>query len=205
MFTGIIEEVGRVKGIRGGKLAISANVVIDGTKPGDSMAINGVCLTVISVQKDSFFADVVPETFRRTNLGALRTGDAVNLERPLRVGDRMGGHFVQGHIDCTGRVASLVPERSAILMRIISPAEIMPYIVEKGFIAVDGVSLTVIDLEASSFAISLVPYTGEHTNLGGRRNGDMVNLEVDVMGKYVERLLGRGGITREFLARHSFL
>ncbi|MBE0415607.1 MAG: riboflavin synthase [Dehalococcoidia bacterium] len=206
MFTGIIEEIGTVRAVRPGKLAISAKKVIEDTKKGDSIAINGACLTVTELSDDSFSVDVMPETLRRTNLGALRPGDGVNLERPLAVGGRFGGHFVQGHIDGMGRVLSATREGEALLVRYEPPPEIMRYVVEKGFIAVDGVSLTVVECNATSFKVSLVAYTLENTNLGGKRVGDVVNLEVDIIAKYVERLReGSSGITMEFLAEHGFL
>jgi riboflavin synthase len=207
MFTGIIEEVGTVRAARPGKLTIAASKVLEDTKKGDSIAINGACLTVTEISPDSFSVDVMPETLRRTNLGALRPGDGVNLERPLAVGGRMGGHFVQGHIDGTGKVLSAIREGEALLLRFEAPQDIMRYVVEKGFIAVDGVSLTVVEYDATSFKVSLVAYTIENTILGRRRPGDMVNLEVDIIAKYVERLKGEAGpvITPEFLAEHGFL
>jgi len=149
----------------------------------------------------------MPETLRRTSLGALRPGQAVNLERPLAVGGRIGGHFVQGHVDGGGRMLAATPENEALLLKFGAPPEIMRYIVEKGFIAVDGVSLTVTECNATSFKVSLVAYTLHNTSLGSRRPGDEVNLEVDVIAKYVERLRERSGstITAEFLAEHGFL
>ena len=206
MFTGIVEEVGKVRAARPGQLTVTAQKVLEDTKLGDSIAVNGVCLTVTEVSPDSFSVDVMPETLRRTNLGALRPGHRVNLERPLAVGDRMGGHFVQGHVDGMGKVLSAMPENKALVVRYEAPPEIMRYVVEKGFIAVDGVSLTVVECNATSFKVSLVAYTLENTNLGQRRPGDVVNLEVDIIAKYVERLRGAGsGITLEFLAEHGFL
>lgn len=207
MFTGIVEEVGTVKSAPPGKLIISAKKVLEDMRPGDSIAINGACLTVVELWGDSFSVDVMPETLRRTNLGALRPGDRVNLERPLAVGARMGGHFVQGHVDGTGRVLSATGENGALLLRFEAPQEIMRYVVEKGFIAVDGVSLTVVQCDSRSFKVSLVSYTIENTNLGGKKPGDAVNIEVDIIAKYVERL-GAGAssaITEEFLAEHGFL
>jgi len=206
MFTGIVEEVGTVRAAGPGRLTIAAQKVLEDTKKGDSMAVNGVCLTVTELSPDSFSADVMPETLRRTNLGLLRPGDAVNLERPVAAGGRFGGHFVQGHVDGTGKVLSAIREGEAFLVRYQAPTEIMRYVVEKGFIAVDGVSLTVVECDASSFKVSLVGYTIANTNLGGRKAGDVVNLEVDIIAKYVERLQ-RGGsaITMEFLAEHGFL
>ena len=207
MFTGIIEEVGAVRAAHPGKLAISATRIIEDTKEGDSISINGACLTVSELSKDSFSVDVMPETLRRTNLGLLQPGDKVNLERALAVGGRLGGHFVQGHVDETGRVISITPEEEALLVRFEAPQEIMRYIVRKGFIAVDGVSLTVVECDSSSFEVSLVAYTQQTTNLAGKRPGDMVNLEVDIIAKYVERLRGEASsvVTMEFLAEHGFL
>lgn len=207
MFTGIVEEVGKVKAVRPGQITIHATKVLEGTKLGDSMAVNGACLTVSALDTGSFTVGVMPETLRRTNLGLLRSGSRVNLERPLAMGERIGGHLVQGHVDATGRVISLLPEAGAVMAKYAAPPEIMRYIVEKGFIAVDGVSLTIVSLDATSFTVSLVAYTLGHTLLGGRHPGDPVNLEVDILAKYVERLKGRGssGITLDFLAEHSFL
>ena len=207
MFTGIIEEVGAVRAAHPGKLAISATRVTEDTKEGDSISINGACLTVTELSKDSFSVDVMPETLRRTNLGLLQPGDKVNLERALAVGGRLGGHFVQGHVDETGRVISITPEEEALLVRFEAPQEIMRYIVRKGFIAVDGVSLTVVECDSSAFEVSLVAYTQQTTNLAGKRPGDMVNLEVDIIAKYVERLRGEASsvVTMEFLAEHGFL
>ena len=207
MFTGIVEEIGSVRAVGPDKLTISATTVIQDTKKGDSIAVNGVCLTVTEITPNSFSVDVMPETLRRTNLGALRPGEAVNLERPLAVGGRMGGHFVQGHVDDRGRVLSATREGEALLLRFEASKDIMRYVVEKGFIAIDGVSLTVTECNATSFKVSLVAYTLNNTNLGGRRPGDEVNLEVDIIAKYVERLRERSGstITPEFLAEHGFL
>jgi len=206
LFTGIIEEVGKVKAVQPGKLAISAKVAIEGAKKGDSIAVNGVCLTVTEISPDSFSVDVMPETLRRSNLGALRPGDRVNLERPLAIGGRIGGHFVQGHVDGRGRLLSATREGEALLLRFEAPRDIMRYMVEKGFIAVDGVSLTVAECDASSFKVSLVAYTLHNTTLSTRRPEDEVNLEVDILAKYVERLGTRPspGITPEFLAEHGF-
>ena len=206
MFTGIIEELGAVREAQPGKLVIDARKVLGGTSLGDSIAINGACLTVTALDKEAFSIDVMPETMRRTNLGVLRPGDGVNMERGLAVGQRMGGHFVQGHVDGTGRIISLIPEEGAVLMRVAAPADIMDYLVEKGFIAIDGVSLTIISRDATSLTVSLVAYTRENTILGQRKPGDVVNIEVDILAKYVEQLIkGRkSGITPEFLAEHGF-
>lgn len=206
MFTGIVEEVGTVKSAGAGRLTVAARKVLEDIKLGDSVAVNGVCLTVVEMTSESFSVDVMPETLRRANLGSLKAGDRVNLERPLAVGGRFGGHFVQGHIDGTGRVVSVTPERDAILLRFEAPPEIMRYIVEKGFIAVDGVSLTVVECSSTAFGVSLVACTQRNSTLGGKKPGDMVNLEVDIIAKYVERLRGGGSaITKEFLAEHGFV
>lgn len=205
MFTGIVEEVGTVRAARPGRLTIVAGKVLEDTKPGDSIAVNGACLTVVELWGDSFSVDIMPETLRRTNLGALRPGDEVNLERPMAVGGRMGGHFVQGHVDGVGKVISATREEEALLVRYEAPQDIMRYVVEKGFIAVDGVSLTVVQYNATSFKVSLVTYTIENTILGRRTPGDVVNLEVDIIAKYVERLReGDSRVTMEFLAEHGF-
>ncbi len=206
MFTGIIEEVGRVRSTGGGRLSFEARKVLEGTRLGDSIAVSGACLTVIDMGEGFFTIEVMPETLRRTSLGSLRPGDPVNLERALQIGGRLGGHFVQGHVDDTGRIISLLPERDAILMKISAPAPLMRYVVEKGFIAVEGVSLTVVSRDSGSFTVSLVSYTRQHTNLGSKRTGDPVNLEIDIIAKYVEQLAGRhsSGLTPEFLREHGF-
>ena len=206
MFTGIVEEIGRVQSMAPNRLVLTARRVLEGTRSGDSIAVNGVCLTVTRMDAGSFSVEIMPETLRRTSMGNLRPGDPVNLERALRVGDRLGGHFVQGHVDGIGRILALTPEQEALLMRVSAPAGIMRYVVEKGFIAVDGVSLTVIARDAGSFTVSLVGYTREHTNLGMKRTGDPVNLEADIIAKYVEQLTGssRTGVTAEFLREHGF-
>jgi riboflavin synthase len=207
MFTGIVEEVGIVGGISPGQLVVGAKMVLESTKPGDSIDVNGACLTVTSLSSDSFTVDIMPETIRRTNIGKLHYGDPVNLERAMPVGGRFGGHLVQGHVDGTGKVMSLTPEEGAIIARISTPTELMPYIVTKGFIAVDGVSLTVIGYDDFSFSVSLVAYTRQRTTLGNRKPGDVVNLEVDVIAKYVERrsLSDNRGVTLNLLEEHGFL
>jgi riboflavin synthase len=206
MFTGIVEEVGRVIS-SAGDFRIAADKVLDGVQKGDSMAVNGVCLTITALDSKSFSAEVMPETLDKTNLGLLRPGDGVNLERPLTPSGRLGGHFVQGHIDDTARLSSIDHRGESLLLRFDVPARLMPYIVEKGFIAVDGVSLTVVSRDNNSFRVSVVGYTRQHTILGGRRVGDVVNLEVDIIAKYVEQLNKphSGGITMDFLEEHGFL
>ncbi len=207
MFTGIIEEVGRVTSAQSGNLVIATSNVLQGTEPGGSIAVNGVCLTVTNCDSSSFSVDIMPETLKRTNLGLLHAGDRVNLERSLALGGRMGGHLVPGHVDDTGRVASVMQGGGAMLIRFEVAPEVMRYIVEKGFVAVDGVSLTTMTKDASSFQVSVVDYTREHTTLGSRQVGDLVNLEVDIIAKYVEQLSrAQGtGITVDFLEEHGFL
>jgi len=205
LFTGIVEEMGTVRAVRPGKLTISASKVLQGTKVGDSLAINGACLTVNSLDASFFSVDVTPETLRRTSLGLLRSGSPVNLERALLVGGRLGGHLVQGHVDATGKIVSLVPEGKAVIARYAAPQSVIRYVVEKGFIAVDGVSLTVIGYDETSFTVSLVGYTMEHTTLSSKHPGEMVNLEADIIAKYVERVKERrSGVTLDLLSEHGF-
>jgi riboflavin synthase len=191
MFTGIVEEVGGVASLGDHRLTVLGSKVLEGIRLGDSIAVNGACLTVVSFDEGEFSVDLAPETLRRTSLGNLQGGDRVNLERPLAVSDRLGGHIVQGHVDGTGRLASIKPEGDCAIFRIFSPKRLMPYIVEKGFMAVDGISLTVVTKGASSFTVSVIPYTLENTNLKGKVAGDRVNLEVDIVAKYVESLMAR--------------
>ena len=207
MFTGIIEEVGTVREVSSKHLAIEASKVLEGTKASDSISINGACLTVSSLNDNTFSVDVMPETLRHTNLGELHYGDRVNLERALLAGERIGGHLVLGHIDDTGEVISVIPEEAACIMRIFSPARLMPYIANKGFIAVDGTSLTITDLDDFSFSVSLVAYTMENSTLGNNRPGKKVNLEIDVIARYVARLQeqSKHGLTAELLAEYGFI
>ncbi len=206
MFTGIIQEVGRVTSLQSRKLVITASEVLQGIELGGSIAVNGVCLTVVNLNANSFSVDIMPETLNRTNLGLLSAGDGVNLERPLALGGELGGHLVQGHVDAAGRVASITWNGEAMLVRFEASPEVMHYMVEKGFIAVDGVSLTVVTKDTSSFQVSVVDYTQRHTNLGDRQAGDLVNLEVDIIAKYVEQFsqARRTDITFDFLREHGF-
>jgi riboflavin synthase len=201
MFTGIVEEAGVVREINPGRLVIAAKKVINGTSQGDSMSVNGVCLTITSVNSDSFSVDIMPETTRRTNLGRLHYGDKVNLERAVLAGSRLGGHYVQGHTDDTGKLLSVKPDGESLIIKISAPTRLMRYIVNRGFIAVDGASLTVIDPDGFSFSVSLVGYTQKQITLSSRKPGDMVNIEVDIIGKYVERLKQNSGqeVMLEFL------
>jgi len=207
VFTGIIEEVGRVISVQPIKLVIGASQVLKGMELGQSMAINGACLTITGFDATSFSVDIMPETLERTNLGQLSAGDGVNLERPLALGGQLGGHLVQGHVDATGRVAAIMWGGEAMLITFEAPPEVMRYLVEKGFIAVDGISLTVVTRDANSFQVSVVDYTREHTTLGTRKVGDIVNLEVDIIAKYVEQLTQARsqGVTIDFLQEHGFI
>ncbi len=200
MFTGIVEEVGEV--VRVERRGLEALFGIRASfakelKEGDSVCINGACLTVVAVQAPQFWVQAVEETLKRTNLGFLKSGDRVNLERALPVTGRLGGHFVQGHVDGTGVIAQIVPRLQAKIVRIQTPRELMPYIVPKGSIAVDGVSLTVVDVGAEWFTVWLVPYTLAHTTLGLRKVGDVVNLETDILAKYIRQMLSAMMIDRE--------
>ena len=189
MFTGIVEEVGRVAELDNYRFVIQAKKVLEDVKVGDSISVNGACLTVVEFDAGSFAVDLAPETLRRTSLGQIAQGGAVNLERALLASDRMGGHIVQGHVDATGAVTGLTPEADCYIIEIEAPAQLTPYIVEKGFIAVDGISLTVVQRTEQRFTISVIPFTMENTNLSQRAVGESVNLEADILAKYVESLL----------------
>ncbi|WUS95957.1 riboflavin synthase [Streptomyces sp. NBC_00708] len=194
MFTGIVEELGEVTAVEhlddASRFRLRGPVVTEGAKHGDSIAVNGVCLTVVELGEHEFTADVMAETLNRSSLGALTTGSRVNLERPMALGGRLGGHIVQGHVDGTGRILERRPSENWEIVKISLPAALTRYVVEKGSITVDGVSLTVVDAGPDSFTISLIPTTLALTTLGIKGPGDPVNLEVDVIAKYVERLLG---------------
>ncbi len=192
MFTGIIEEVGEIAQAQRKGVAVFLGIrasFVKELKKGDSVCINGACLTVVDIQPLLFWVEAVEETLARTNLGFLKPGDRVNLERALPAGGRFGGHFVQGHVDGTGLIAQIVPSLRSKVMKIHTPKELMPYIVPKGSIAVDGVSLTVVEVGQDWFTVSLIPFTLEHTTLGLRKVGDVVNLEVDILAKYVRHML----------------
>ena len=189
MFTGIVQEVGKAKENDGSSLTIEAASSLEGLNLGDSIAVNGTCLTVKAMDEGCFSVDTMPETLRRTNLGLLAPGVPVNLEKALTLNTPLGGHITQGHVDATGTVVSVDPEGDALMIRFEAPTQVMKYIVEKGFIAVDGISLTVVDWDESSFSVSVVKYTQDNTNLGGRKPGDVVNLEVDILAKYADKLL----------------
>ena len=207
--------MGQVEGIQRGKqsavLTIRAKTVLEGTKIGDSIAVNGVCLTVTSLLSDRFSADVMHETLDRSALAGLRRGNVVNLERAMAADGRFGGHIVAGHIDGTGRITRIKRDDNAVWYTIQAAPQLLRYIVEKGSIAMDGISLTVARVEENAFSISAIPHTVAQTALQNRREGDLVNLETDIIGKYVEKLLtpapetpASSGLTRDFLARHGF-
>ncbi len=207
MFTGIIEEVGKVVSAQNGRVSIATENITQRVEPGGSISVNGVCLTITAFNTDSFSVDIMSETLWRSNLGLLSPGDRVNLERPLVLGGSLGGHLVQGHVDATGRLLSTRWEEKAMIFKFEAHPEVMRYVTEKGFIAVDGISLTVVARDAGSFQVSIVDYTRRHTTLADRKTGDRVNLEVDIIAKYVEQLsqAHSTGITVDFLQEHGFL
>jgi len=212
VFTGLIEDLGEMKRIerRGENLSlfITSHLNPHEFKIGDSIAVNGACLTIVSLTPKGFTVDVSPETIRRTNLGDLKEGDPVNLERALKLGDRVGGHLVLGHVDGTGIMSRKMKEGEFWHINLSAPQEIMRYIIEKGSIAVDGISLTVNQCGQKDFTVTIIPFTSSHTNLGWRKVGDRVNLEADLIGKYVERFLDlkKGeGVTEDLLAKHGFM
>jgi riboflavin synthase len=207
MFTGIVEETGRVVSAADNRLIIAAPKLAPKLQMGDSVDVNGACLTVTMLDKDSFSVDIMEETLERTSLGKLKSGDRVNLETALTLKKPLGGHLVQGHVDTTGEVESVINRAESILIRIAALPDIMCYIVEKGFIAVNGVSLTVTARDGQGFSVSIVNFTMQNTNLGELRAGDTVNLEADIIAKYVEQLHKKGNetITMDFLQEHGFL
>ena len=214
MFTGIVEELGTVRrvlpGARAGKIVIGARKVLEDVHIGDSIAVNGVCLTVVTAGADEFTADVMPETLRKSGLGSLKVGDPVDLERAMAANGRFGGHIVSGHIDGVGRIVECRPEENAVIVTISAPPEILALIVEKGSIAIDGISLTVASLTRTTFSVSLIPHTAAQTVLLKKHAGDVVNLENDIVGKYVQKLLSgatggqASGLTLEYLQANGF-
>ncbi len=213
MFTGIVEELGTVKTVTKGAnsavLTIAAATVIEDVNTGDSICVNGVCLTVVGFTSSGFSADVMAETLLRSNLGELKPGDRVNLERALKPSSRLGGHIVSGHIDAVGNIRSVRREDIAAVFTIAAPESVLRYVIEKGSIAIDGISLTVVDFSEDSFRVSIIPHTAANTTLGFKREGAKVNLEADMIAKYVERLFpgakGKPGMTKGFLAEHGFM
>ncbi len=215
MFTGIIEEIGQIQSIgrsgRSAVLRIKCHKVLEGTKIGDSIAVNGVCLTVTTIQKDGYTADVMAETINRSSLGALKPGSRVNLERAMPADGRFGGHFVAGHIDGTGTIEDISRDETAVWYRISAEPALLRYIVEKGSITIDGISLTVAGVSGADFSVSIIPHTQANTSLADRHRGDIVNLETDIIGKYVEKLWQpqderkkKEKLTREFLEENGF-
>ncbi len=212
MFTGIVEEMGKVRSCQesggGFDLSVACAVVLEGTQLGDSIAVNGVCLTVTNLDGDGFTAGLAPETLKRTNLGQLGSGSPVNLERSVTPTTRMGGHFVQGHVDNAGAITEFRKDKDALWVSIKAPAELMKFIVHKGYVTLDGTSLTVVDVGPDWFNVTLVDYTQQHIIMPGKKVGDAVNIEVDVLGKYVERLLQHtqpaAPLTADFLKENGY-
>jgi len=229
MFTGLIAELGTVERLAEGstscQLTVRAQKILPGVKIGDSIAVNGVCLTVVHLQGNRFTADVMPETVRRTTLRQLQPGDRVNLEKALRPTDGLDGHIVQGHVEGVGTIREIAPEGNALVYHIETPKELLRYIVEKGSVAIDGISLTVTETDDTGFSVSLIPHTAKMTTLGYKSVGDSVNLETDILARYVEKMLGlqktadglpdsrrteiagensEDGLTEAFLRQHGF-
>ena len=209
MFTGIVEELGTVnaikKGVKSAQLSISAKKIFSDLKLGDSVATNGVCLTVTSINRNTFTADVMNETLVKSSLSELKAGSVVNLERAMHVNDRFGGHIVSGHIDGLGKIISITKDDIAFWYKIKTTSEIMRYIIKKGSITIDGISLTVAKLEQNSFSVSIIPHTLSNTVLKNKKIGDMVNLENDIIGKYIEKFVNnKSGITKEYLTKQGF-
>lgn len=212
MFTGLVAELGTVERLTDGEtvcqLSIRARKILPSVKIGDSIAVNGVCLTVVRLRGNGFTADVMPETMRRTTLHLLTPGDRVNLERSLRPADGLDGHIVQGHVEGTGRITSVTPEGNARLYRIETSGELLRYIVEKGSVAIDGISLTVMTVDSGGFGVSLIPHTAKETTLGYKGAGAVVNLETDILARYVEKMLGQAstapaGTDKKIFGRNS--
>lgn len=217
MFTGIVEELGTVRGIaagaKSGKITIAAQTVLTDLHIGDSIAVNGICLTVISFDKNGFVADVMPETVQRTAFAQLKSGSRVNLERALTLSSRLGGHIVSGHIDGVGTIAELQADDNAVIIRITAERPILKYIIEKGSVTIDGISLTVVEAQADWFSVSVIPHTREVTSLSGKKTGSKVNIETDLIGRYVERFVTfaeaeepteKTAITKDFLQKYGF-
>jgi riboflavin synthase len=209
MFTGIIEEVGAVSRKSGADLAIMAKDVLVDLHLGDSIAVNGVCLTVVALNDHDFVVQVSPETYSRSTLASIRPGDAVNLERAMLAGGRFGGHMVQGHVDGVGHVAGIQPQGEFALWRFKAPSEVSKYLVPKGSVTVDGISLTVVEPTGDTFGVAVIPATLSKTTLMSKRRGDAVNLEADIIGKHIYHYLknasGGAGVTMDLLARQGFV
>ena len=212
MFTGIIEEIGHVKNIKKNPasaiITIQAEKVLESTQPGDSIAVNGICLTVTEMGSNYFMADVMHETLRCSSLGSVSAGSSVNLERAMQLGARFGGHIVSGHIDGTGKILGIREDDNAVWYRISADFKLLKYIIEKGSVAIDGISLTVAEVRTDSFLVSVIPHTRANTTLSHKRVGDSVNIENDCIGKYVEKLIHKkteGGVDKEMLLRNGFM
>lgn len=216
MFTGMIEETGELAEVKketlSAQIKIRCQKVLAGTKIGDSIAVNGICLTVTSLAKDGFTADVMAETMRRSSLSGLKIPDKVNLERAMAADGRFGGHIVSGHIDGTGTVTGIQQEENAVWYTIAAGPELLRYIVEKGSVALDGISLTVAKVTGQDFQVSVIPHTRKETALSEKKNGSIINIECDIIGKYIEKLMSYGArpvqeskITEQFLSEHGFL
>ncbi|MCR5834762.1 MAG: riboflavin synthase [Selenomonadaceae bacterium] len=207
MFTGIIEEVGRLKSLDGGRIEIICAEILSDIKIGDSISTNGICLTVVDFGENYFAADVMPETFRKTSLEELQRGGIVNLERAMKLGDRFGGHIVSGHIDGVGKILSIRPEGNALLIDVAAENFLLRQIAPKGSVALDGISLTVVDSSVGNFSVSMIPHTREVTNFKVKRAGSPVNIETDVLAKYVDRLINfktAPELTKDFLSANGF-
>ena len=207
MFTGIIEELGKLKSLNGGRIEITCAKVLSDIKIGDSICTNGICLTVTDFAENYFAADVMPETFRKTSLEELNIGGAVNLERAMKIGDRFGGHIVSGHIDGVGKISNIRTDGNAVFINISAENFLLKQIAEKGSVALDGISLTVVDASANEFSVSMIPHTRTVTNFNFKRVGSLVNIETDILAKYIERLLNfktSTELTRDFLIENGF-
>ncbi|MSQ31853.1 MAG: riboflavin synthase [Dehalococcoidia bacterium] len=207
MFTGIIEETGKTISIGSGKLSVEADRVLEGLALGDSVAINGACLTVTSIKRKELTFNMVPETLKRTSLGSLKKGSIINLERALQPTSRMGGHMVQGHVEGVVVLTDVELQKLGKKLWFKPSAKLMRYIVEKGFVCLDGISLTVVDCRKDEFSVALIPYTLKNTNLGSKNLGDKINIETDIFARYVEKLNGKNksGVTWKLLENHGFI
>ena len=207
MFTGIVEEVGTLKNLNGGRIEISCTKVLEDIKIGDSISTNGICLTVTDFAENYFAADVMPETLRRTSLEEINIGGAVNLERAMKVGERFGGHIVSGHIDGTGKISNIRTDGNAIFINISAENFLLKQIAAKGSVALDGISLTVVDAGENDFSVSMIPHTRAVTNFKFKRVGSIVNIETDILAKYVDRLINfktAPALTKDFLIENGF-
>lgn len=213
MFTGIIVETGEIKGIQHGarsyQMEIGGKQVLISLKPGDSVAVNGVCLTVVEIKRQTFVVDVMPETLEKTCLRKLHHGSIVNLEPALKMGDLLGGHIVTGHVDGVGEIVTLKKDDNAIIIKVKAHPSLLRYVVKKGSVTIDGISLTVVDVDANNFVVSIIPHTAQSTTIGKKRSGDIINIETDIIGKYVEKYLalrgkGEQGISKSFLSKYGY-